>query len=155
MNLKELATHLEASESDVNKLLIEYDLTPEELDQSQIDTLKSKLSKSPTLNPKPEIKLANTNGGITTSTNNGGLSVKHPIKLKAKSVIDNAQNTLQDLTVGIERIETKIADTIYDRLTEVPNNVNYKVNQRLEESPINFQGLSEASELFSSASFTM
>lgn len=155
MNLKELATHLEASESDVNKLLIEYDLTPEELDQSQIDTLKSKLTKSPTLNPKPEVKLANTNGNITASTNNGGLSVKSPIRLKTKSVIDNAQNTLQDLKVGIEIIETEIAYTIYDRLAEVPNNVNHKVNQRLEESPINFQCLSEASELFSSASFTM
>ena len=122
------------TQDQVSQLLIDLNLSEDQIlaDDTLVLNFITRLSKlqgnlttnsETKLKPKPTMNKTDSNIQPIQPTN-GGLSVKPPIKLKAKSVIDNAQNTLQDLTVGIERIENKIADTIYDRLTEVPNNVN-------------------------------
>lgn len=165
MNLQELAKHLNASESEVYKMLTEYDLTAEELDQAQIDTMKSKLqgnlanNTNTKLKPKPTMTKADPNIQTIQPTNKG---VKATETVQTASdrrevatasmftagqdavslVLEKAQEKANaKLAAETDELSDKLADQLYNaQLKEIKDAVGF-FEKFLNQESVNIMGM--------------
>lgn len=163
MNLQELSKHLNASESEVNKILTEYDLTAEELDQSQINTLKSKLQGNLAVNtklkPKPTMTKADpkiqtiqpTNKGVKATETVQTASDRREVATASmftagqdavSLVLEKAQEKANaKLAAETDELSDKLADQLYNaQLKEIKDAVGF-FEKFLNQESVNIMGV--------------